>query len=305
MVDRYELFGASQERFGNPAPLGLLGLSIGCAALVPIAFGHSLTPAGLGTASMYALLFGAGCQLLCGLMMFANKNSFGGTVFTCFSFLWAMNAWSFHSLAEGRVPDHAVGLAVEVVLFVIFAALTWGFGHIAKALFLFLIDIDFLFIFRIVRSVTATQAMNLPIAFATIGLGLIGLWLAFGALLHPIVGRPIFGVGGPVFHAPKKESFDWTLRRTLFKVLYAQWKEHAFQPLTMSALQQRVDAEPAVPSGHELTPDLFYLAELGYVVLETGDDPHTIASVRLHAKGVDIHEQLVLAKYAPPAGAAH
>ena len=84
MVERYELFGPSQERFGNPAPLGLLGLSIACAALVPIAFGISVTPSALGTASLYALLFGAGFQVLCGLMMFANKIGFGGTVFTCF-----------------------------------------------------------------------------------------------------------------------------------------------------------------------------------------------------------------------------
>lgn len=304
MVERYELFGPSQERFGNPAPLGLLGLSIGCAALVPIAFGQSLTPAGLGTAAMYALLFGAGCQLLCGLMLFANKNSFGGTVFTCFSFLWAMNAWSFHSLSEGRAPDHAVGLAVEVALLVIFLGLTWGFGHFAKMLFVFLLDIDLLFVFRIVRSVTHTTAMNLPIAFATIGLGLIGLWLAFGALLHPIVGRPIFAVGGPLFHAPKKESFDWTLRRALFGVLYAEWRERAFEPLALGELERRVWAEPSIPEGRNLKPDLCYLGELGFVVLDTGDDG-AIRRVRLSAKGVDIHEQLVLNKYAPAAGAAH
>lgn len=318
MVARYELFGPSQERFGNPAPLGLLGLAIGCAALVPVAFGVSATPAAFETASLYALLFGAGCQLLCGLMMFANKNSFGGTVFTCFSFLWAMNAWSFHALSEGRVPDHAVGLAVEVVLFVIFLALTWGFGHIAKALFIFLLDIDLLFVFRLVRSVTHTDAMNLPIACATVGLGVIGLWLAFGALLHPIVGRPVFGVGGPIFHAPAKAAFDWTLRRTLFATLYAEWKAHAFRPLAYADLAARVDvalgaarnaARGAIPDTSPprlLAPELFYLAELGFVVLETADaDPHAIRSVRLHAKGIDIHEQLVLEKYAPPATAAH
>lgn len=306
MVERYELFGPSQERFGNPAPLGLLGLAIGCAALVPVAFGISVTPAALETASLYALFFGAGCQLLCGLMMFANKNSFGGTVFTCFSFLWAMNAWSFHALSEGRVPDHAVGLAVEVVLFVIFVALTWGFGHIAKGLFVFLLDIDLLFVFRLVRGVTHTDALDLPIACATVALGAIGLWLAFGALLHPIVGRSVFGVGGPVFHAPKKETFDWTLRRTVFAVLYAEWKAHAFRPLPHAELATRVEVALGSAATRDLSPDLFYLAELGYLVIETAAaDPHAIRSVRLHARGVDIHEQLVLQKYVPPATAAH
>ena len=308
MVERYELFGPSQDRFGNPAPLGLLGLAIACAALVPVAFGISVTPSAFETASMYALLFGAGCQLLCGLMMFANKNSFGGTVFTCFAFLWAMNAWSYHALAEGHPPDHAIGLAVEVVLFAIFVALTWGFGHFAKALFVFLLDIDLLFVFRIIRSITGTTAMTWPIAITTVLLGAIGLWLAFGALLHPILGRTVFGVGGPLFPAPKPVTFDWTLRRTLFAVLYAHWQRHAFRPLEFAEVQVRVNTAlggSASASAPDLAPDLFYLAELGFVVLATGADPHAITSVRLHAKGVDIHEQLVLNKYAPPAAAAH
>jgi succinate-acetate transporter protein len=305
MIERYELFGPSHERFGNPAPLGLLGLTIACAALVPIAFGQSLGPGAFRTASLYALLFGGGCQLLAGLMLFANKSSFGGTVFTCFSFLWGMNAWGFHELSQGRVPDHAVGLAVEVALFVIFVALTWGFGHFARALFLFLLDIDLLFAFRIVRSVTHTRAMELPIALATVGLGLVGLWLALGALLGPVAGRVVLPLGPPVFHAKRAPGFDWTLRRALFSVLYAQWREAAQRPLAMAELRARV-AEAGAPSAEPgaLEPDLFYLAELGFVVLQTSPgDPHEVVSARLHAKGVDIHEQLVLGKYTPAAPA--
>ena len=37
----------AHERFAEPTPLGLIGLALGCAALAPIAFGHSFTPAGL------------------------------------------------------------------------------------------------------------------------------------------------------------------------------------------------------------------------------------------------------------------
>ncbi|MFO0554101.1 MAG: GPR1/FUN34/YaaH family transporter [Polyangiaceae bacterium] len=295
MVQRYELFGPSVERFGNPAPLGLLGLAIASVALVPIAFGVSLTASALGTAAMYALLFGAACQFLSGMMLFANKSSFGGTVFTCFSFNWAMNAWVFHGLSQGKLPDHAVGLAVEVVLLVIFAALTWGFGYFGKALFLFLVDIDLLFVFRIVRSVTHTKAMELPIAFSTVVLALLGLWLAFGALLNPVVGRAVFPVGAPIFHAPKKDSFDWTLRRTIFTVLYAEWKSQAFRPMALAELKRRLGVEGVE---EDPVPNLHYLAELGFAVLTT-NEAGDIVNVRLHAKGVDIHEQLVLGKYAP------
>lgn len=299
MLERYELFGPSSDRFGNPAPLGLLGLTIACAALVPIGAGQALTASAFGSAAVYALLFGGGCQLLAGLMMFGNKNSFGGTVFTCFSFLWAINAWSFYSLSQGRVPDHAVGLAVEVALLLIFVGLTWGFGHFAKMLFLFLVDIDLLFVFRIIRSVTHTKAMEMPILACTLGLGLIGLWLAFGALLNPLLGRPLFAVGAPVFHGPTPQRFDWSVRKTLFTVLYGHWQKSAFRPVSLETLRSEMKAAGIDKA---LEPDLFYLAELGFVVLGCADaDPHTIETVRLHAKGVDIHEQLVLNKYAPAA----
>jgi hypothetical protein len=91
----------------NPPPLGLLGLAIGCAALEPIAFGHPVTPAGLKTAAMFCLLFGAGGQILAGMMALANKNLPGGTLFTTFSFNWVMNRWALSGMAEGRLPVRA------------------------------------------------------------------------------------------------------------------------------------------------------------------------------------------------------
>lgn len=303
MLERYELFGAPQDRFGNPAPLGLLGLAIACAALVPIAFGQSLTPGGFATAAVYALLFGAGCQFICGLMLFANKNGFGGTVFTCFSFQWLNTAYGFYSLSQGRVPDHGVSLAVEILLFVVFVALTWGFGHFARALFLFLLDIDLLFAARIIRSVAHTKAMEMPIALTTVGLGAIGLYLALGGLLNPIAGRVVFPVGPPVFKAPAKPGFDWSTRRNIFQALFDAWKTGGFRFVALADLETTVRAAGVTA---DLAPDLFYLAELGFVVLRTKDgDPHAITEVRLHAKGVDIHEQLVLGKYAPAAAGGH
>lgn len=303
MLERYELFGAPQDRYGNPAPLGLLGLAIACAALVPIAFGHSLTASGLATAAVYALLFGAGCQFLCGLMLFGNKNGFGGTVFTCFSFQWLNTAYGFWSLSQGKVPDHGVSLSVEIVLLVIFLGLTWGFGHFGRALFIFLLDIDLLFVARIIRSVTHTKAMEMPIAITTVGLGAIGLYLALGGLLNPVLGRVVFPIGPPLFFAPKKPGFDWSTRRNIFQALYDAWRAQGFRLVPIADLESKVAA--AGVKG-DLGPDLFYLAELGFVVLQTKEgDPHVITNVRLHAKGVDIHEQLVLGKYTPAAGAAH
>ena len=52
MVRRIDLGTGHRELFAEPAPLGLIGLAIGCAALTPIAFGESLTPQGLSTAAI-------------------------------------------------------------------------------------------------------------------------------------------------------------------------------------------------------------------------------------------------------------
>ena len=61
----------------DPTPIGLICLAIGCAALVPIAFGAGLSPSGLKTAAMFCLLFGAGGQLVAGLGSLLNKNVYG------------------------------------------------------------------------------------------------------------------------------------------------------------------------------------------------------------------------------------
>ena len=62
-------------RFAEPTSLGLFGLAIGCAALLPVAFGvkAAFTPEALRTCALFCLVFGFGCQLIAGLMSFANK----------------------------------------------------------------------------------------------------------------------------------------------------------------------------------------------------------------------------------------
>src|SRR5262245_25077053 len=68
--------------FADPTALGLFGLAIGCASLLPVAFGvkAAFTPEALRTCAWFCLLFGAGCQFLAGVMSLANKNMLGGTL---------------------------------------------------------------------------------------------------------------------------------------------------------------------------------------------------------------------------------
>jgi len=286
--------GQPREVFGNPVPLGLLGLAVGCVALVPSAFGYGLTPVGLQTGAVFALLFGAGCQILAGLMSLANKNVLSGTVFTTFAFLWLVNAWSFYGLSKGVLPDHSVALATEIVLLVIFLVLTYAFGYLNRLLFVFLLDVDLLFAVRIVKTLTGNPSLNVPIGVLTIVLAAIALWLAFGALVNPVVGKNIFPLGGPLFTPPQTESFDWDIRRGIFDVLYTHWRQHAFEELSYedlgAALRDRLGQRA-------LLPDLHYLQEFGYLKLTAAGIGQGVQSVRLNAAGIDLYEQLILRKY--------
>ena len=200
-----ESHAAIKPVFAEPTPMGLICLAIGCAALVPFAFGASLTPEGLRTAAMFCLFFGAGGQMLAGLLSLANHNLYGGTLFTAFAFNWLMNWWVLEQLARGVQPDHAVILAVDATFLVIFIAMTYGFGFYSKLLFLFLLDIVLLYAFRLANALLGTQAFVLPIALATLALAAISLWIAFAMLLNPVAGRALFPLGGPMF-APRKPA---------------------------------------------------------------------------------------------------
>jgi succinate-acetate transporter protein len=187
--------------FAESTPLGLLGLAIGCAALLPIAFGvkEAFTPEALRTAAWFCLLFGGGGQLLAGLMALANKNMLGGTLFTTFAFNWVMNWWSFSGFAEGKPPSSTVILSVDCCFLVIFLVLTYAFGFFSKTLVLFLADIDLLYVLRIARELTHIPALSTGIALCTVALMLIALWLAFALLVNPAAGRPLFAMAGPMF----------------------------------------------------------------------------------------------------------
>lgn len=200
--------------FGEPTPLGLLGLAIGCASLVPIAFGWlpkdlAALQMTMRTAAWMCLLFGAGCQFLAGMMSLANKNTLGGTLLTTFSFNWVFNWWVLDQASQGRAVDPQVGLAVDVAFVVIFLVLTYAFGFFSKLLFVFLLDIDLLYVLRIWKHFADPgfgRALGLGIGVATIMLAAIALYIALALLLNPAAGRVVLPMGGPLFKAGPLEK---------------------------------------------------------------------------------------------------
>ena len=189
----------------DPTPIGLICLAIGCAALVPIAFGLSLTPAALKTAAIFCLLFGAGGQLVAGLGNLLNRNLYGGTLFTSFAFNWVINWWVLDGLSRGQVADATVVFAVDVCFLIVFLAFTYGFGFFSSLLMAFLVDIDVLYVARIARHLGGGDWLGPVVGICTVALGAISLWIAFALLINPTAGRVVFAVPGPAYR-PRARS---------------------------------------------------------------------------------------------------
>lgn len=200
---------AHTEVIADPTPVGLICLAVGCAALVPIAFGAGLTPAGLRTAAVFCLLFGAGGQLIAGLGNLLNKNLYGGTLFTSFAFNWVINWWVLDGLSRGQVADPTIVCAVDVCFLIVFLVFTYGFGFFSSLLMAFLVDIDLLYIARIARHLGGGDWLGVVAGLCTVALGGISLWIAFALLINPTAGRMVFAFPGPAFHPrsiPRTES---------------------------------------------------------------------------------------------------
>ena len=176
-------------------------------------------------------------------------------------------------------------------MLLILLPLTFGFGYFSKLMFWFLVDIDVLFLCKIIAAVTHTTKLAYPIAILTVLLGLIAIWIALATIINPLVGRQVFRVAGPLFFAPK-QSFDFTNRQAIFDVLYSHWKEKAFVELDAKTL---VDAVKEKVGERNILPDVFYLWEFGYLSITKQEEE--IRSCRLTAAGVDLYEQLVMGKY--------
>jgi succinate-acetate transporter protein len=281
--------------FADPAPLGYIGLALGCAAQIPIAFGAALSPIGLRTAAVICLLFGAVCPFIAGIMSFANKNLFGGVLLTLLSFSSLIDSWAIDMLAAGQSLDHnSVILTTDSAMLIVFLVLTYGFGFISKLLVGLLVNIDLLYIIRIINNATGGNALDLPIAILVITLGVLLLWIAFTALINPIAGQQTLPFPGPFFYIHKRPTFDLSLRQSICEVLYRHFKDQAFQEMPIAELQRRIkDLLGEV----NISPDLFYLGELGALVITFHDAERSrIAGARLSAAGIDMHEQVMLKK---------
>jgi succinate-acetate transporter protein len=77
--------------------------------------------------------------------------------------------------------------------------MTVAFGYFSRLLFVFLLDIDALYVLRITKELTHVQALALPIGICTVLLMALALYIAFALVLNPTAGRVVLPIGGPLF----------------------------------------------------------------------------------------------------------
>jgi hypothetical protein len=167
----------------------LIGLVVGCASLLP-------SPSALGRRLQTAAVLSVfGGNSLAGILNLA-KNAGGRT--SAFAFNWMLNACVVDGGAR-HSADHQVCSPPAAASWCFFP-LTYAFGFHSSLLFLFLLDIDFLYVAKLARGYGGVPGLEMPIALLTLGLGAIALYIALAMLVNPAVGRKLFPVPGPLFH---------------------------------------------------------------------------------------------------------
>lgn len=289
------------ERMGNPTPIGLIGLALGCAVLAPQQLG--LTN-GADAAIWIWMLLGAGAlQVYAGVIDLINRNVLGATAFTVYGTLWIASAW--FRAHDGTAGDPLVLAYVNFTFMLISAVILIGFMTVSLNLTIVLVE--FVTIFAVEVLATAFPALNLPV-HNIVGTLLIMaafqvLWAAAGGIINGLLGREIFWQGTPPLRPPharepaayRERRHHMQLRERILGVMYDYWEHHGWEWLSTHTVCEQLGMPPEA-----LAPDFWYLFQKGHVAVDEDRlkaDPEGPKWVRITASGVDYHDELQLSHF--------
>jgi succinate-acetate transporter protein len=288
------------EAVGNPTPIGLMGLAIGCAALAPAELG--LTDPGDPAIWVWMLLTAGALQIFAGVADLVNRNVLGATAFTLYGTLWLISAWL---LAGGAALDPAVKGFIYIIYLMFTIFMTIGFATVS--LTLTVVFCAFILIFTVEIGAAFLPAMH-PVALAVAGIlhavaAVLAVWAAAGAVINPLLGRTVFAQGQAPLqtsgHEPRIDDFEslmhhQTLRRRIVATLYHYWEHHAWDWISTADVGSELGL--ALP---DLAPDFWYLYQKGFVALDEERqraEPGAPKQVRLTAAGIDYYRELQMNK---------
>jgi len=291
------------EFFGNPTPIGLVGLAIGCMVLAPIEFGWTK-----GTdpqAWRWMMLTAGVLQIYAGIVDLINKNILGATAFTLYGVLWVCNSW-ITSSGQGAVTDPHVKAFVYVVYLLLSVFLLIGFMSVSMNLTIILIEFNLIFIANVLA--LFIHDLHRPAAII-IGILLIlvaiqTMWAAAGGVLNSILGKNLFQQGkAPLTKksdGKKPDNFESIkkhddLREKIVHVLYEFWEKNGFEYTPTTLVTEKLNK-----TKEELIPDFAYLYYKGYAAMDEEKfklNPEAPKMVRLTAEGLDYYSEMQMKKF--------
>lgn len=290
------------ELFGNPTPIGLIGLAIGCMVLAPIEFGW--TSGADPQAWRWMLLTAGVLQIYAGVVDLINKNVLGATTFTVYGVLWVCNSW----VTSAAMPADPI---TKGFIYLVFLALSMflliGFLYVSRNLAIVLVEFVLIFVANLFALFNHDlhKPMALVIGILLVLVAIQCMWAAAGGVINNIVGRNLFPQGpAPLSKATGKEQMTddfasvkrhQTIREQIVHVLYQFWEKHGFEftetTLVMDALKCGKE---------ELVADFQYLYYKGYVARDEESyqkNPDAPKRVHLTAQGLDYYTEAQMNKF--------
>jgi len=291
----------SNELIGNPTPIGLIGLAIGCMVLAPIEFGwiKAVDP----QVWRWMMLTAGALQIYAGIMDLVNRNVLGATAFTIYGVLWVVNSWV---LSTGMPVDLAVKGYVYLTYLVMSMILLVGFMYVSRNLAIILTEFVLIFLANVFvlfnHDLHHTLAPVIGVLLLLVAVQ--SMWAAAGGILNGLTGRNLFPQGPAVL---KKTSLPQTsddfasvrhhesIREQIVHVLYQFWEKHGFEFTPTTLVTDALNYQK-----EDLVSDFQYLYYKGYVTMDEEKfraNPQEPKLVRLTAQGLDYYAEAQMNKF--------
>lgn len=289
------------EAFGNPTPIGLMGLALGCAALAPAELGWTkiMDP----KIWLWMMMTAGVLQIYAGIIDLVNKNILGATAFTVYGTLWLIAGWQLGVQAFG---DPMVKVYIYIFFLCFTAFMTIGFMMVSLNLTIVFVEFIIIFTLEILAGFYPDfhHLASRLVGILHVMAGFQVLWAAAGGVINNTLGRNIFNQGEPPLK--KKETHESTndfasirkhidLREKIIGMMYRHWEGHGWEWISTQEVCDKLGRAP-----EELAPDFWYLYQKAYVALDEERykaDPEAPKMVRLTAGGADYYGELQMSKF--------
>jgi succinate-acetate transporter protein len=190
----------AEQKFANPAPLGLAGFGLTTIVLSIINAGW-LPQTDVPVVIPLAFAYGGLGQLLAGFMEFRNGNTFGTVAFSSYGLFWWWFAFLNWTVGAGWIKaPAATGVGITLFMWGVFTLYMWiatfrmNFG--LWTVFLLLWVTFFLL-------AGGSFGLGTDVIGGVVGVltGVAALYVSFAGVMNGTFGRVVLPVGGPLVKA--------------------------------------------------------------------------------------------------------